>query len=233
MKTCTRCAQCLPLSDYQANVASRDGLATRCRKCCSELKKAAYANNREAAQEKRRQEYRKNRERILASNSASRKKHAEKVRAGKADYYERIKTQPEWQQKQKQLREKNKSTKRVYDAAYRASRPERNNENAINWARLNPEKRKSISKAYKARRRAQERGGDSTAAIHAWEQAAPKVCHWCNKKCQDEYHVDHYQPLARGGLHIIANLVIACPPCNFRKNAKDPFEFAASMGRLF
>jgi 5-methylcytosine-specific restriction endonuclease McrA len=233
VKICARCGQSKPPAEFHLNVAASDGLASRCRVCCSELKRAAYAENREAAQAKRRNDYLKNRERTLASNAASRAKHSESVKAGKLAYYERVKGDPEWQEKQKVLREKNKEIKRAYDSSYRASRPEQCAANAIKWIRQNPEKRKSISKAYKARRRMQESGGDSTADIHKWEMAAPKVCYWCDKKCSKVYHVDHYQPLAKGGRHVIGNLVIACPPCNLKKNAKDPFKFAASMGRLF
>lgn len=105
--------------------------------------------------------------------------------------------------------------------------------NARKWLAENPDKRRAISKAYKARRRAQEEGGDSTADLHKWEVAAKKVCHWCGVKCPKKYHVDHYVPLSKGGAHAVANLVIACPRCNLTKNAKDPYEFAASVGRLF
>lgn len=106
-------------------------------------------------------------------------------------------------------------------------------ERATKWRKANPEKRSVIAKAYKARRRATEEQGDSTAAIFDWEISQKKVCHWCGAHCAKAYHVDHYQPLAKGGQHEIANLVIACPPCNLKKNAKDPYEFAASKGRLF
>lgn len=106
-------------------------------------------------------------------------------------------------------------------------------ERARRWAKANPEKRRAISKAYSARRRAIEKGGDSTAAIYKWEQAAKKVCYWCGINCKKKYHVDHYVALARGGKHEVKNLVIACAPCNLKKNAKDPYDFAATMGRLF
>ena len=101
------------------------------------------------------------------------------------------------------------------------------------WALANPEKRKGVIKAYKARRRQMEDGGDRSSIIMAWERAAPKFCHWCKSKCEYNYHVDHYQPLSKGGKHVVDNLVIACPTCNLRKSAKDPYEFAASLGRLF
>lgn len=104
---------------------------------------------------------------------------------------------------------------------------------ALEWARRNPEKRRAISHNDKVKRRLKEKAGDSTAVIFKWIQATPKVCYWCGDKCKRKYHIDHYQPLSKGGEHRISNLVIACPTCNLRKNAKDPLEFAASVGRLF
>ncbi|HHJ1495590.1 TPA: HNH endonuclease [Pseudomonas aeruginosa] len=116
---------------------------------------------------------------------------------------------------------------------YREANREKLIARAKKWAANNPEKRKIISKNNKAKRRAIEGNGLTFSELSAWEKAAPKVCHWCSKSCKSRYHIDHYQPLSKGGLHEISNLVIACPTCNLRKSAKDPYEFAASMGRLF
>jgi 5-methylcytosine-specific restriction endonuclease McrA len=101
------------------------------------------------------------------------------------------------------------------------------------WREKNPEKRAAISQNYKHRRRSKEEGGISSADLLAWKRAQPKVCHWCGKNCAKGFTVDHYTPLAKGGKHEASNLVIACRPCNSKKNAKDPLEFAASVGRLF
>lgn len=106
-------------------------------------------------------------------------------------------------------------------------------EHAKEWARNNPEKRRAISKAYKSRRRQIEKGGDSTARILEWESSAIKKCYWCGLPCKAKYHIDHYNPLSKGGKHEVSNLVISCPRCNLRKNAKDPYDFAAEVGRLF
>jgi 5-methylcytosine-specific restriction endonuclease McrA len=116
---------------------------------------------------------------------------------------------------------------------YHERTSERRLECSRDWAARNKDKVRSIKAAYKARRRQQEQGGDSTATIHAWEKQAAKVCHWCGVKCHKLYHIDHYVPLAKGGKHEVRNLVIACRKCNLRKSARDPYEFAAAMGRLF
>jgi len=47
MKTCPKCGRDLPLSDFCANRANRDGLQSRCRTCHSEEKRAYYLKNRQ------------------------------------------------------------------------------------------------------------------------------------------------------------------------------------------
>lgn len=104
---------------------------------------------------------------------------------------------------------------------------------AKDWQERNPERRTAISQNYKHRRRAQEDGGISSAGLMAWKRAQQKICYWCGIECAKSATVDHYTPLAKGGKHEASNLVIACRPCNAKKNAKDPYEFAQSIGRLF
>ena len=116
---------------------------------------------------------------------------------------------------------------------YHQSTKEYRNKAAKDWCRRNPEKARMIKLSYKARRRSQERMGDSTAEIREWEKGQKKVCYWCSESCEEEYQIDHYTPLSRGGTHTTDNLVIACPSCNHQKSAKDPYEFAQERGRLF
>jgi len=104
---------------------------------------------------------------------------------------------------------------------------------AREWSKANPERRKAIAQNYTHRRRANEDGGISSGDLLHWKRAQRKVCYWCGCKCDKGYHVDHYQPLSKGGKHEAANLVIACKACNLNKGAKDPLEFAAKFGRLF
>lgn len=60
-----------------------------------------------------------------------------------------------------------------------------------------------------------------------------KKCYWCGCNLKNvKYHIDHYTPLSKGGEHTLSNLVISCDKCNLKKNAKDPLEFANSIGRL-
>lgn len=57
-------------------------------------------------------------------------------------------------------------------------------------------------------------------------------CAICKVNAKREYHVDHIEPLARGGKHAANNIQILCPACNVRKGAKDPLTFMQARGFL-
>lgn len=99
----------------------------------------------------------------------------------------------------------------------------------VEWRTKNPERYAAIRINSKHRRRAQEAGGVSTSELHAWRKAQRKVCYWCGRKCERNFTIDHYLPLARGGRHELSNLVIACRTCNCRKHVKDPEKFRAEL----
>ncbi len=126
----------------------------------------------------------------------------------------------------------------------------RNNDHVNARARarhaLNPElmrasgrkwKRKNVAKvrAADSLRRAREVGaqvGDrrAYAVFVAWARATPSIrCYWCKKMTQPgrtKRHLDHIVPITKGGADSVGNLCVACPPCNLRKNAKMPEDFA-------
>jgi 5-methylcytosine-specific restriction endonuclease McrA len=102
------------------------------------------------------------------------------------------------------------------------------------WSAKNPDRVRAHQLISQATRRSRiAASSEPVGKIAGWVRSVPKICHWCGVKCAKNYHVDHYHPVSKGGRHEVKNLVIACPPCNLRKSAKDPYEFAASRGRLF
>lgn len=137
--------------------------------------------------------------------------------------------------------------KREYDAAYNAINKDRKREQVLTryyiktdeikarireWQKANPDKVRAYKANTKAARRCQTEVGMTGAELAAWKAQQKKVCHWCGCACAKRYHVDHIKPLSRGGAHEARNLVISCPTCNLRKQAKDPLDFARQLGKL-
>lgn len=232
-KNCTKCGEMKPLSDYSPDKRASDGRQSRCRECCKQAHADRYYRDVEAARERQRDYYNRNREKVLAINAKSRETNREKVLKDKKDYYERVKKDPIWQESQRRKRRERRAEKAAYDRQYRAENAERLRFYDKHLRPIDPEKTRSVKKAYKARRKSWEKGGISGPELMAWEGRQEKICYWCGDECPDEYHIDHYVPLSKGGAHSEENLVISCPKCNIQKNAKDPYEFAQSFGKLF
>ena len=59
-------------------------------------------------------------------------------------------------------------------------------------------------------------------------------CYWCSRKFGKNHKatIDHLIPLALGGMDEDVNLVASCGPCNYRKGAKHPLDFARQEGIL-
>lgn len=83
------------------------------------------------------------------------------------------------------------------------------------------------------KRRNKEKKGDVTNIQLSELQQKAKTCYWCNKPLKNvKVHIDHYIPIKLNGEHTISNLVITCQMCNLKKHAKDPIDYANSIGRL-
>jgi 5-methylcytosine-specific restriction endonuclease McrA len=187
----------------------------------------------EAKRIKRHEYYVKNKERILNTNKKSKEKNREKILQGKKDYYNKVKNKQEWQDKEKAKRILNKENKKQYDIKYHEKNKELKIKKSIKWNKENKKKRAVIIFNYDSKRRAQIKSGCTSKELLEWKNKQTKICYWCNKICIDNFHIDHYMPLSKGGKHELNNLVISCPSCNLSKNAKSPLEFANKIGRLF
>lgn len=94
--------------------------------------------------------------------------------------------------------------------------------------------------AKSARRRAVKLAAEtgdrgSCVAFFKWAgvtQAIP--CYWCKKKTTPGFrHIDHIIPLSKGGPDSTGNLCVSCPPCNSRKGALSPEDFAGQSELRF
>ncbi len=93
----------------------------------------------------------------------------------------------------------------------------------------NPETSRCAVRNYRAAKKVS--GRHSKADIAEIMQMQKRRCAYCKTRL-DEYHVDHINPISKGGPNVRTNLQILCPPCNCKKNAKDPIDHARSLGML-
>ena len=103
------------------------------------------------------------------------------------------------------------------------------------WVAKNPMKRREALRKSDAKRRSQKlgNGGEYTAEeIDALFKKQRGKCANCNSSILKSYHADHIMPLALGGENYIKNIQLLCPPCNLRKWAKHPIDWARENGRL-
>jgi|688.fasta_scaffold569873_1 5-methylcytosine-specific restriction endonuclease McrA len=137
-------------------------------------------------------------------------------------------------------RARNKARKKESDRKYKELNKQKIKEGSALYLFLNRDKRAAYYRKYRHTssgratqsanrhiRRARKVAATivDPRAIYVWEKqwrAAKRVkCYWCNKRVAgNKAHMDHIQPLARGGAHSIENLCISCQPCNSRKHAK-------------
>ena len=131
-----------------------------------------------------------------------------------------------------QLTEAQKEVKRLRDAEYKQKHKEQLKEKKKNYYKSDIGKLNQ--KCAKQRQRARKYGHKTTTNdIRKLLLQAQDKCYWCKSKLNNNYHIDHYVPLSKGGTNEITNLVISCPKCNLEKNAKDPYLFAITKGSLF
>lgn len=82
-KICRECGRELPISEFNKNRSSKDGLQDRCRKCFSEYNKKRYASNREKFKANVKRYREDNPEKVLETRLKTNKNNPTKVNARK------------------------------------------------------------------------------------------------------------------------------------------------------
>ena len=218
MKICAECKIEKPKTSFNGHRATKDRLRAKCKQCISDACKAY----REA-----------NKERVTAYNKSYKESNKGLIRAASADYYERNKERI--LESCKSYRKENQGIVRVSRKKRHEENKERENNYSRMYAAANPEK----TAARQGNRRAMKRaaGGKHTAAdVKYLFDAQRGLCANCKTRLfragKQKFHVDHIQPLSRGGSNDKYNLQCLCPSCNLQKHAKTPEDWAKENWRL-
>lgn len=106
-----------------------------------------------------------------------------------------------------------------------------NREAVAEQKRRHYEANREAARARNHVRRARKRaaGGSWTAAdVAAKFEFQGGRCFYCTLPLGDDFHRDHFVPLAKGGSNAATNLVLSCAPCNLSKNAKLPSQVVSA-----
>jgi 5-methylcytosine-specific restriction endonuclease McrA len=152
--------------------------------------------------------YYANRERAKSNARLYAAAHREETRQKARDYYA-----------------KNKERALAWQRAYKDADPERTRQMYREWRRRNREQAAALSRAYKARKKGAA-GRHTGADIKRLFAQQGGECVYCRASLTS-YHVDHIQPLVRGGSNDVSNLQLLCPTCNMSKRDKAHDAFLA------
>ena len=224
MKTCNKCHQEKPPECFGKNKSTYDGLDHYCKEC--------------------RREYRaSHKEEIQQTKAKYRAAHREEINTKKREAYvphpRATFTEEEKKEKRAAYYLANRERKLAYRKEYYAANKNKCQELTRNWARCNraaikanrkqwradhPDQYRAIHKAMKHRRRARIKGqgGSYTQEqLHECLTFFGYCCAYSGEPLTPGYHLDHVQPLSKGGQNTIHNIVPSCPAANCDKQDQD------------
>lgn len=198
IQICTKCGKLLPLKDFIKDKKRKDGVRTRCKPCIKEY-------------------CRDNRERIYKQHSEWRKGNKEKIVECSKEYYQKNKEKVALYAKR--WYQINKKKVCYQHHIYRENNREKVATSKNEWRNNN----KSYFCVKEAKRRAAKFNKSLTIVESKAIEIYYDVCSEINELLDDIcFHVDHIQPLSKGGAHHGNNLQILEASLNWQKNNNWP-----------
>jgi hypothetical protein len=200
-KVCNKCSTTKPVDDFYKNRSKHDGLETICKTC----KKVYYSANRST---------------ILDNKKKSYKKDSDTKKAYNKGYWKENKAS--LSKKNKQWRQANKEHVKRQMEAYRVRHKERLSARGKVTGKVWRANNKDKIAEKHARRRARIK--NQSPPITNLEKSLCTALYWMSRvlsnSCNEPFHVDHIQPISKGGLHVFDNLQILSAEENLSKHTK-------------
>lgn len=214
MKTCIKCLKELPIENFYIRNKKTNLRRTTCKDCMYEESKQYKELHKEKISQQLKDYNITNADKLREYRVEYNAKNKERVAIVKREYYD-----------------KNIEDRSNYNAEYYQQNREKIIKQSLAYSKT--EKGIASKKNVSNRRRLIKRDGSVDTNMILEMKNKNNRCYWCdNKLIDNNYHLDHYIPLSKGGKHTIENIVISCPSCNIRKSNKDPYKFALSVGKL-
>lgn len=236
-KTCSTCRESKPLEDFSKKSKAKDGLNVQCKACVRSYNKRYYTDNREAMLERAKRwalahpadDDRRARNRLWwASN-----KEKISIRR-KAQYAEDGLLREQNKNRAGAWYKQNKDRQSKYNKDRYAANPDAAKARVRAYEAANPEKARAAYRVKSNKRRARLSVGEqySLSDVKRLMILQRGRCANCGVSIKKKFHIDHRTPVAKGGNNSPHNIELLCPPCNLKKSAKLPHEFAQENGRL-
>jgi 5-methylcytosine-specific restriction endonuclease McrA len=229
MKTCTKCGETKPHSDYHSKKSNKDGLNSACKSCNKSAAKSWYASNLDKAKKSRASYQSRNAEKCKQAQEAWRVVNIEKHKATKAAWKAaNLEKEKEFQRLYK---EKNADKIKQHKANYIAKNPDKVKESKAAWRSKNHDAIKVLGHNRRAKLRSSGGRLSKDIEIKLLEMQRG-MCACCRLPLDNDYHIDHIIPLALGGTNTDDNVQLLRAKCNMQKGAKHPIDFMQERGYL-
>lgn len=123
----------------------------------------------------------------------------------------------------------NRERKQLANAAWREANRDRMQVVRAAWKKANADRIRVHNATRRARSRSSGRLSPNIVPLLMAKQSARCAACACELV---EFHLDHILPLALGGSHTDDNVQLLCPPCNLRKGAMHPDDFAKQQSSV-
>ena len=226
MKTCSKCGETKPTTEFNKDSRRISGLRARCKSCAS----IERASNPEKGRANAARWLAANKQRKRATDAAWRAANREKVKARVDAWYAANRDRVNATQASQYAA--NPEKKKAANAAWRAANPEKQKAAAAAWDKANPEARRIAGHNRRARRRANGGKLSKGLAEKLFKLQRGKCACGCKQPLGTDYHLDHRMPLALGGANEDWNIQLLRSTCNQQKSAKHPVDFMQQRGLL-